>query len=131
MRGRGRGHGRRWRGASRWAVRFVEPTLLLLLHNGPAHGYTLIEQLHEYGLADMDSSAVYRALREMESQGWVASSWEEEGSQGPPRRIYHLTARGDEMLGRWNQDLRETRGIIDHILGRYSRHMEEGEGDYH
>jgi PadR family transcriptional regulator PadR len=131
MRGRGRGHGWRWRGASRRAVRFVEPTLLLLLHYGPAHGYTLIEQLSEYGLADIDPSAVYRALRDMEERGWVISSWEEELTQGPPRRVYRLTALGDEVLGWWTEDLQETRQMIDRILGRYARHMEEGEGDYH
>jgi PadR family transcriptional regulator PadR len=131
MRGRGRGHGWRWRGASRRAVRFVEPTLLLLLHYGPAHGYTLIEQLSEYGLADIDPSAVYRALRDMEERGWVLSSWEEEGTQGPPRRVYRLAALGDQVLGWWAQDLQETRGMIDHLLGAYSRHMEEGEGEHH
>ena len=131
MRGRGRGHGWRWRGASRRAVRFVEPTLLLLLHYGPAHGYTLIEQLGEYGLADMDPSAIYRALRDMEERGWVISSWEEERTQGPPRRVYRLTALGDEVLGWWTEDLQETRQMIDRILGRYARHMEEGEGEYH
>ena len=131
MRGRGRGHGWRWRGASRRAVRFVEPTLLLLLHYGPAHGYTLIEQLGEYGLADIDPSAVYRALRGMEKRGWVLSSWEEEQTQGPPRRVYRLTTLGDEVLGRWTQDLRDTRRMIDNLLGAYSRHMEEGEGEHH
>ena len=131
MRGRGRGHGRRWRGASRRAVRFVEPTLLLLLHYGPAHGYTLIEQLAGYGLADVDPSAVYRSLRDMEDRGWVTSSWEEEQTQGPPRRVYHLTALGDDVLGWWTQDLRETGRMIDQILGSYERHMEEGEGEYH
>jgi len=112
-------------------VRFVEPTLLLLLHYGPAHGYTLIEQLGEYGLADIDPSAVYRALRDMEERGWVISSWEEERTQGPPRRVYRLTALGDEVLGWWTEDLQETRQMIDRILGRYARHMEEGEGEYH
>jgi PadR family transcriptional regulator PadR len=131
MRGRGRGHGRQWRGASRRAVRFVEPTLLLLLHHGPAHGYTLIEQLDEYGLADIDPSAVYRALRDMEERGWVLSSWEGEQTQGPPRRVYHLTTLGHEVLGWWTQDLQETRGMIDHLLGAYRRHMEEGRGEHH
>jgi PadR family transcriptional regulator PadR len=132
MRGRrGRGHGRRWRGASRRAVRFVEPTLLLLLHYGPAHGYTLIEQLSTYGLADIDPSAVYRALRDMEERGWVVSSWDEEQTQGPPRRVYRLTQSGDEVLGWWTEDLQETRDMIDHLLGAYSRHMEEGEGEHH
>lgn len=131
MRGRGRGHRWRWRGASRRAVRFVEPTLLLLLHYGPAHGYTLIEQLSEYGLADIDPSAVYRALRDMEERGWVTSFWEEKQTQGPPRRIYRLTKSGDEVLGWWVQDLQDTRHMIDHLLITYRRHMEEGEGEHH
>lgn len=131
MRGRGRGHGRRWRGASRRPVRFVEPTLLLLLHYGPAHGYTLIEQLGKYGLGDIDPSAVYRALRDMESRGWVISSWDEERTQGPPRRVYRLTALGDEVLGFWMQDLGETRDIIDNLSRAYRRHMEEGAGEHH
>jgi PadR family transcriptional regulator PadR len=122
---------RRWRGASRRAVRFVEPTLLLLLHHGPAHGYTLIEQLGEYDLADIDPSAVYRALRDMEARGWVLSFWDGEQTQGPPRRVYRLTTLGDEVLGWWTRDLQETRGMIDHLLGAYSRHMEEGEGEHH
>ena len=131
MRGKGRGYGWQWRGASRRAVRFVQPTLLLLLHYGPAHGYTLIEQLSEYGLADIDPSAVYRALRDMEKRGWVVSSWEEEQTQGPPRRVYRLTSLGNEVLGWWTRDLQDTRRMIDHLLGAYSRHMEEGEGEYH
>ena len=131
MRGRGRGHGWRWRGASRRAVRFVEPTLLLLLHYGPAHGYTLIEQLGEYGLADIDPSAIYRALRDMEGRGWVASSWDEEQTQGPPRRVYHLTALGDNVLRWWAQDLLDTRSMIDHLLVAYNQHMAEGEGEHH
>jgi PadR family transcriptional regulator PadR len=129
----GRGRGRRWRqrGYSRRAVRFLEPTLLLLLHYGPGHGYTLIDGLEEYGLHDVDPSAVYRALRGMEDKGWVASSWDEEQTQGPPRRVYRLTELGDEVLQWWTRDLRETRSMIDHILGTYRKHMEEGEGDHH
>jgi PadR family transcriptional regulator PadR len=129
MRGRGRGWGRR--GRSRRAVRMLEPALLLLLHHGPAHGYTLMEQLGEFGLGNLNISVVYRALRDMEAKGWVTSTWDEEQTQGPPRRVYRLTSLGDEVLGWWAQDLRETRGMIDHLLGVYSRHMEEGDGEYH
>ncbi len=129
----GRGRGRRWRqrGYSRRAVRFLEPTLLLLLHHGPGHGYTLIDGLEGYGLHDVDTSAVYRALRGMEEKEWVASSWDEEQTQGPPRRVYRLTKLGDEVLRWWTQDLHETRGMIDDILGSYRDHMEEGEGEHH
>ena len=112
-------------------MRFLEPVLLLLLHHGPAHGYTLLERLGEFGLGDLNSSVVYRALRDMEARGWVTSAWDAEQTRGPPRRIYHLTALGDEILGWWARDLQETRGLIDHLLDVYSRHMEEDEGEYH
>jgi DNA-binding PadR family transcriptional regulator len=91
----------------------------------------LIGQLHEFGLADMDHSAIYRALRDMEEEGWVTSSWDKKQTQGPPRRVYRLTTVGDEMLRWWTQDLQDTRSMIDHLLGTYSRHMEEGEGEHH
>jgi poly-beta-hydroxybutyrate-responsive repressor len=128
---RGRGRGGRGRGRFRRVARLLEPTLLLLLHRGPAHGYTLLEQLGEFGLEGLNASVVYRALRDMEAKGWVTSTWDEEQTQGPPRRVYSLAALGDEVLGLCTQELRETRGMIDRFLGAYSQHMEEGKGDYH
>ena len=126
---RGLGHRRRRRG--RRAVRMLEPALLLLLHYGPAHGYTLLEQLGKFGLGDLNSSAIYRMLRDMEEKGWVTSTWDEEQAQGPPRRVYNLTALGDEVLALWTQDLEESRKKIGYLLGVYRRHMEEGEGEHH
>ena len=129
----GGGRGRRWRqqGFSRRAVRILKPTLLLLLHHGPAHGYTLIEDLDRYGLADVNPSVVYRALRDMEERGWVASSWDDQETKGPPRRVYSLTTLGDEVLMWWTEDLRETRRMIDTILQTHTQHMEDGEGAHH
>ncbi len=128
-----RGRGRRWRqrGCSRRVARMLRPTLLLLLHHGPAHGYTLIERLEVFGLGDRSHSVVYRELRNMEEKGWVASSWDEEQTKGPPRRVYSLTELGDEVLNWWIQDLNETNEMIENILNAYAQHMEEGEGDHH
>ena len=126
---RGGGRGRRRRG--RRPVRMVRPTLLLLLHQCPAHGYTLLEQLEEFGLGDMNSSAIYRTLRDMEAAGWVTSTWDEEQTQGPPRRVYCLTALGDEMLAQCTQDLEKSKEKISYLLRVYRRHMEEGKGEHH
>jgi len=127
------GRRQRWRrrGYSRRAIRFLEPTLLLLLHYGPGHGYTLIDGLGEYGLQGIDPSAVYRALRGMEEEGWVTSRWDEEQTQGPPRRVYRLTELGDEALRWWINDLGDTQALIETILRTYERHMEEDQGDHH
>jgi PadR family transcriptional regulator, regulatory protein PadR len=92
----------------------------------------LIDRLREFGLEDGDPSTIYRALRDMEERGWIASNWEQEETQGPPRRIYRLTPSGDEVLAGWTEDLRETRSLIDDLLEIYARHMaEEGEGHDH
>jgi DNA-binding PadR family transcriptional regulator len=109
----------------------LEPSLLLLLHHGPAHGYELLERLGQFGLEGLNPSVIYRVLRDMEARGWVASTWDEETTQGPPRRVYRLTALGNEVLGFSVQELRDTRAMIDHLLGVYSQHMEEGEGEHH
>jgi len=108
----------------------LEPALLLLLHHGPAHGYTLLEQLVEFGLT-LDTSAVYRMLRSMEDREWVTSSWDEEQTQGPPRRVYSITKLGDQILAQWAQDLKEAKQRIEYLLEVYHRHMAEGTGDYH
>jgi DNA-binding PadR family transcriptional regulator len=103
----------------------------LLLHQTPAHGYTLVEQMAELGLGDLNPSGVYRMLRDMEERGWVTSSWDEEESQGPPRRVYQLTPLGDEVLRWWAEDMESTRVVIDRLLEAYAQHVSaEGEHDH-
>jgi DNA-binding PadR family transcriptional regulator len=89
----------------------------------------LLDQLQEYGLSHVDPSAVYRALRDMEDRGWVSSTWDEEETQGPPRRIYQLNEQGDAALAQWIADLKETRSHIDHVLEQYGTHMQEHDED--
>jgi len=122
--------GRRW-GGPRRAVRMLEPALLLLLHHGSTHGYTLLEQLADFGLAELHPSIVYRVLNDMEEQGWLSSSWDQEASQGPPRRVYRLTVVGDEVLSIWIGDLEQTQVRMAQLLTAYRRHMEKGEGEHH
>lgn len=114
-------------------TRFLQPCLLLLLHQGQAHGYNLIEGLVAHGYAEdpVDSGAVYRYLREMELHGLVVSQWDTEGAAGPARRIYRITPEGDRILALWMSDLRETNKMVRRLLADYDRHMEEGEGEHH
>jgi PadR family transcriptional regulator PadR len=129
MQGRGQKHRWRGRGGFRRPVRFLEPALLLLLWGNPAHGYPLLDQLGEFGLAEIDPSVVYRALRDMEDKGWLTSGWDEEQTQGPPRRVYCLTGRGRDVLGWWTEEMQETRRIIDGFLDRYQRHAQGDRDD--
>jgi poly-beta-hydroxybutyrate-responsive repressor len=121
---------RRW-SRSRGGVWFLEPTLLLLLHHGSVHGYLLGEQLVQFGLADLHASVVYRTLRDMEERNWVTSYWDTDNAQGPPRRVYQLTATGDDVLRVYIEDLEQTHAQIGRLIAAYHRHMDEGEGEHH
>jgi poly-beta-hydroxybutyrate-responsive repressor len=129
MRGPGMGQGKgrgRGRGRGRGLRRFLEPVLLLRLHKGPAHGYSLLEGLDELGLGGMDPSMLYRVLREMEDLGWVSSTWDEEKTQGPPRRIYQLSTLGDEVLAEWAKDLEQSKARIERFLRIYRQQRKSG-----
>jgi len=109
----------------------MEPCLLMLLHVRPRHGYELAQDLAAFGMGQVHASLVYRMLRDMESEGLVASQWQTDVSSGPARRIYRVTALGDGSLGEWVAQLRETDQALHRFLALYDRHMGEGEGDFH
>lgn len=83
--------------------RFVEPVVLLLLKKkGRSYGYDLSMDLQEYALTDaeIERGALYRTLRNLEMNGNVKSEWETD-NRGPARRVYRLTARGEQHLEEW------------------------------
>ncbi len=111
--------------------RFLEPVLLLLLHQGASHGYELVGALKPFGLGGIASGPVYRTLRELEAAGLVRSEWDTSVTGGPARRVYFLTQAGHRYLAEWVAYLRETENAIRYFLDIYDRHMREGTGEYH
>ena len=97
---------------------FMQPCLLLLLREAPAHGYDLLERLVPLGLGRDDPGRLYRTLRSLEDGGLVQSSWEA-SSAGPDRRIYELTRAGMEELHRHARTLRATEAALTAFLSRY------------
>lgn len=106
--------------------RFLEPCLLLILHCSEAYGYELMDKLDEFGFdqSPADLSTVYRVLRYLEEQELVISRWDTEGG-GPARRLYQITAAGDEFLAQWVNSLRQTDRVLHHFLETYDIHMRE------
>ena len=119
------GHGRGSPGGGRRRRRvmsFLQPCLLVLLHQQSAHGYDLLDELEKFGFNPdrLDPSLVYRALRDMEAAALVESEWGEE-SLGPQRRMYRITVVGEDFLGEWIADLQRTRREIDSLLEAYTQ----------
>jgi len=115
---RGRHGWRGGRGPQRGQIaRLVEPCLLTLLSERARHGYDLTSALGRFGLDPeaLDSGLVYRALRDMETAGWVTSDWHV-GAGGPPRRIYNLTPSGKAALEVWREELGRTHDFLHRLL---------------
>jgi poly-beta-hydroxybutyrate-responsive repressor len=115
----------RWRSERGWEVRarverLVEPGLLLVLAEGPLHGYDLLERLPEVtgDERSLDLGNLYRVLRALEADGLVRSEWHAE-LPGPAKRVYELTPEGRSVLDRWAEALRRLRGEIDEFIRRY------------
>ena len=113
---RNRGRGCRGRACGRRMGQYLDPALLLLLKQAPSHGYTLLGRLAEFGLEFLAPTVVYRALRNMEEKGWVTSTWDEEETQGPPRRVYALTPTGREVLRCCVAQLQNTQQVLEYVL---------------
>ena len=97
---------------------FVRQCVLLLLREGPAHGYDLADRLRAFGLPGDDPGRLYRTLRALEAEGMVASAWET-SPHGPDRRIYTLTRAGSEALHAEATALRAGADALAHFLSRY------------
>lgn len=75
-----------------------ELLLLGLLRGQEMHGYQLneiINQVNRY--IGLKKATVYFLLDKMDSSGWITRTDEQEGHR-PPRRVYHLTAQGEEIF---------------------------------
>lgn len=106
---------------------FMQPWLLLLLAQRPAHGYELMERLgQDEGTPGADPGLLYRTLRQFEEDGLVRSSWDTEG-RGPAKRVYEITEEGREYLHAWAVNIRRTRQRLDRFLAEYQTYFQSSE----
>lgn len=109
-------------GARNHMERFMEICLLLLLCQETSHGYTLAEQLNDFGFSkeDLNMGSLYRTLRKMEKDALVSSCWEE-GKQGPKKRVYQITEAGKASLKNWIVLLKKRRKRISKLINYYEK----------
>jgi PadR family transcriptional regulator PadR len=101
----------------------LRPSLLLMLAEKEAHGYELYDQLASLGFDPdcLDSSILYRDLRDMEEMGLIGSKWDDEDSKGPKRRVYRILDEGKTRLGEWIENLGGVQEQIKQLTKRYQK----------
>ncbi len=98
--------------------RFVEPLVLLILkEKGQTHGYDLSSNLSAYAFTDaeIERAALYRTLRRLEHYDYVRSGWKV-AENGPARRVYSLTSKGEVHLRQWAT-------VLDKVASSMARYV--------
>jgi len=106
----------------------VSYTILGVLMDAPAHGYSIRKHLEEMLSKDLElnDGQLYPALAKLEARGWIAKEVVEQRSS-PTKHLYRVTDSGREAFQRWlagvePDDARERLGFFwrDGFLQRCS-----------
>ena len=98
----------------------VRAAVLLLLAEAPEHGYDLLPKIRHRMGTSYNGAGMYRALRKLEDEGLVESSWEDSPTRGPDRRYYTITQAGLVELDAHADHLRTSARLIRAFLRRYA-----------
>src|SRR5271165_3021633 len=93
--------------------------LLVMLKDLNLHGYEIMKALRENFAVVSDPGTVYRALRQLERDGYITSWWDSK-EQGRARRVYTLTDAGSDALKLWSAALEQYRTNLDAFFSLYT-----------
>ena len=95
----------------------LDPLVLAILEESPAHGYAIIESLRERsaGVFDLPEGTIYPALHRLERSGTLTSR--REVVAGRERRVYRLSAKGRVALRERRSDWHLFAQAVSHVLG--------------
>jgi len=82
----------------------IKPFILSILAGGESYGYEIIQRVKSLtgGQIEWTTSTLYPVLHSLENKGLLASEWQA-SEEGPRRKYYRLTAKGQKSLQREKQ----------------------------
>lgn len=92
----------------------LEYCILLLLHREPAYSSDIILRLKEAKLIVVEGT-LYPLLTRLKNDGLLSYEWAE-STQGPPRKYYRLTEKGEQFLSELEIAWNELCDTINHII---------------
>ena len=89
----------------------LEYCIMLLLHKEPAYASDIIQKLKEV------EGTLYPLLTRLKNDDLLSYEWIE-STQGPPRKYYKLTEKGEGFLGELETSWKELNETVNHIANR-------------
>lgn len=95
----------------------LELCVLELLRTGDRYGYELVAKISKS--IEISEGTIYPLLRRLQSEGYM-STYLKESSEGPPRKYYQLTTKGEEKRVEYLKDWRSFVDGVEKIVGGHS-----------
>jgi PadR family transcriptional regulator, regulatory protein PadR len=89
----------------------LELAILACLSRGRHYGYSLVKTISGDSGIDLTEGTIYPILGRLAKEGLVQSEWVE-SSQGPPRKYYTLTLKGEEAFRVLEEEFRKLSAIV-------------------
>jgi len=89
----------------------LELAILASLSRGRHYGYSLVRTISGESDIDLTEGTIYPILARLAKEGLVQSEWVE-SSQGPPRKYYTLTLKGEEAYRVLDEEFRKLDAIV-------------------
>jgi PadR family transcriptional regulator PadR len=89
----------------------LELAILACLSRGRHYGYSLVRTISGDKDIDLSEGTIYPILGRLAKEGLVQSEWVE-SSQGPPRKYYTLTLKGEEAFRVLEEEFRKLSAIV-------------------
>ena len=94
----------------------LEYCILAILARGANYAPRIITELKEAEMIVVEGT-LYPILTRQKNAGLLTYHWEE-SPQGPPRKYYKLTAKGEEYLAQWDKAWEDMVKQIEVIRGK-------------
>lgn len=91
----------------------LEYCIMLLLHKEPAYASDIILKLKNARLIVVEGT-LYPLLTRLKNDGLLSYEWVE-STQGPPRKYYQLTPKGEIFLGELENSWHELNATVNHL----------------
>ncbi len=95
----------------------LELCVLQLLLDKDRYGYELVAMISAN--VEISEGTIYPLLRRLKNDGYV-TTYLEESTEGPPRKYYRLTEKGEETRAALLEDWKTFTGGVNRILGGQS-----------